>query len=153
MDVQPVTRLARAVVTQIAPGELPLFEAMSRAYAADSSRARTRRGGDEALGFGFADAAMLVTPVVLIAVDHIAIYLAEELGKSLTHQAAEAITERISRLFRREPSTPPLTHAQISRIRDIAIEAARAAALTEPRATILAETLVSQLTTATPVAS
>ena len=35
MDAQPVTELARAVVAQVAPGELPLFGAMSRAYAAD----------------------------------------------------------------------------------------------------------------------
>jgi hypothetical protein len=150
MDAQPVTELARAVVAQVAPGELPLFGAMSRAYAADPSRARPRRGGDEALGFGLAEAASLLTPAALAAAGQVARYLADDLGKALANTAGEAIGKRIARLFRREPGAPSLTQAQISRVRAIALEVARAENLTEPRASLLADALVGHLVSAAP---
>ena len=52
VDTQPQTELARSVVSEIAPSELPLFEIMSRSFASDPKRVRIRRGGDEELGFG-----------------------------------------------------------------------------------------------------
>jgi hypothetical protein len=93
------------VVSEIAPSELPLFEIMSRSFAANPRRVRIRRGGDEELGFGIAESAMLVTPVALAAIREIALFLA--------HAAADAVAARITRLFRRDSGTPPLTDTQL----------------------------------------
>jgi hypothetical protein len=105
VDIQPQTELARSVVSEIAPSELPLFEIMSRSFAANPRRVRIRRGGDEELGFGIAESAMLVTPVALAAIREIALFLA--------HAAADAVAARITRLFRRDSGTPPLTDTQL----------------------------------------
>lgn len=145
MDVQPVTELARAVVAQAAPEELPLFGAMSRAYAADPGRTRTRSGGDEALGFGLAEAATLLTPIALLAAHQVARSLAEEFGKSMGRAAGSAVAERVAKLFRREPDAPTLTQAQLARVHAIAVEVARAEKLAEARASRLADVLVSHL--------
>ena len=145
MDMQPVTELAHAVVTQVAPSELPLFKAMSDAYAKKPGRARTRPGRDEVLGFGLTEWAPLLTPLVLATVHQVADYLAEDLEKAMAHSTAEAVAKRVTKLFRREPDTPPLTQAQLSRIRTIAAEVVRVAAVPEAQASLLVDALVAHL--------
>ena len=94
--------LGRVLVAELAPGELPLFGAMSRAFFADPKRTRpTRSGGDDVLGFGAAEAAGLLTPVVLSAACQVALYLTEELWKAVTKKAADIVAEEVKRLFRR----------------------------------------------------
>jgi hypothetical protein len=145
MDAQPATELARAILAQVAPGELPLFGPISRAYAADPGRARMRRGGDETLGFGLAEAAPLLTPVVLAVAEQVVRYLADDLSKSLTHTAGDFIAQRIARLFRHEAGTQPLTPAQLSHVRTIAVEVARDADVPEAQSSLLADALIGQL--------
>ena len=122
--MQPQTELARSLASEIAPGELPLFEIMSQSLAANPKRVRIRRGGDEELGFGIAESAVLVTPVALAAIREISLFLAEDFAKALSHAAADAGAARITKLFRRESGTPPLTDTQIASIRNIVVEAA-----------------------------
>ena len=145
MDMQPVTKLAHAIVAQVAPSELPLFEAMSKAYAADPGRVRTRPGRDEVLSFGLTETASLLTPVVLVTLHQVANYLAEDLGKAMAHSTVEAVAKRVAKLFRREPDTAPLTQAQLSRIRTIAAEVIRIAAVPETQASLLVDALVAHL--------
>ena len=144
--MQPQTELARSVVSEIAPSELPLFEIMSKSFAANPKRVRIRRGGDEELGFGIAESAMLVTPVALAAIREIALFLAEDFAKALSHAAADAVAARITKLFRREAGTPPLTDSQIASIRTIVVEAAQTSKLGETQTTLLVDTLVTHLT-------
>ncbi len=150
MDPQPQTELARSVVSEIAPSELPLFEIMSRSFASNPKRVRIRRGGDEELGFGLAESAMLVTPVALAAIREIALFLAEDFAKALSHAAADAVAARITKLFRRESGTPPLTDTQIASIRNIVVEAAQTSKLGETQTTLLVDTLVTHLTKPPP---
>ena len=82
-------------------------------FRTNPRRVRIRRGGDEELGFGIAESAMLVTPVALAAIREIALFLAEDLAKALSHAAADAVAARITRLFRRDSGTPPLTDTQL----------------------------------------
>jgi hypothetical protein len=79
VDMQPQTELARSLASEIAPGELPLFEIMSQSFAANPKRVRIRRGGDEELGFGIAESAVLVTPVALAAIREISLFLSRRL--------------------------------------------------------------------------
>lgn len=55
MDEQPqelVAALARDVARRVAPEEMPIFGATSRAYFAGSGKRRNGRSQDEMLGFG-----------------------------------------------------------------------------------------------------
>jgi hypothetical protein len=145
MHPQPPTELARAIVAQVAPTELPLFTAISKAYAENPDRARTRGGRDEPLGFGLADGVSLLTPVILAATDAIVRYLAEDVGKALTHAAIELATKWIWALFHREPDAQPLSQAQIAQIRAIVAEIAQERKVAEPTARQLADATVVQL--------
>src|SRR5947208_1373292 len=56
-EEQPAIAAARAVVTRVAPQELNLFGAMSRVFVEHPDRMDVqRRGGDDFLGFGLAEA-------------------------------------------------------------------------------------------------
>jgi hypothetical protein len=139
--------LGRVLVARLAPGELPLFGAISGAFFADPKRARpTRSGGDEVLGFGVAEAAGLLTPVVLAASCHVALYLTEEVGKAFAKTGADFIVEQIKRLFRREPTPARLDVAQLAQIRAIALDTARQFKLSNDRAALLADALVGHFT-------
>ena len=66
MDQQPVAELARAIITQIAPRELPVFGPVSRAWFADPKPTRLRTGGDKALGYGLTDTIPLITHLLTL---------------------------------------------------------------------------------------
>ena len=69
MDEQLVQEVARGVVAQVAPEEMPMFTALTRAYFADPERALSGdHSGDGYLGFGVDEAVTVVTPAVLDAV-------------------------------------------------------------------------------------
>jgi len=127
--------------------------AISKAYAENPDRARTRGGRDEPLGFGLADGVSLLTPVILAATDAIVRYLAEDVGKALTHAAIELATKWIWALFHREPDAQPLSQAQIAHIRAIVAEIAQERKVAEPTARQLADATVVQLTGAPTGAS
>jgi hypothetical protein len=144
--------LGRALVAELAPGELPLFGAMSRAFFADPKRARPTRGsGDDILGFGAAEAAGLLTPAVLSAACQVALYLTEELWKAFAKKAADFVAEEVKRLFRQEPTAVRLDQVQLARIRAITLETARQFKLSNARASQLADALVSHFALAPPV--
>ena len=66
MNQQPVAELARAIITQIAPRELPVFGPVSRAWFADPKPTRLRTGGDKALGYGLTDTIPLITHLLTL---------------------------------------------------------------------------------------
>lgn len=133
----------RVLVAQLAPEELPLFGAMSRAFFADPKRALAAGGGgDEVLGFGLSVAAGLLTPAVLAAACHVALYLTEEVGKAFAKAGVDFVVEEVKRLFRREPTTAKLNDAQLAEIRSIVLEIARQFKLSNAKASLLADALV-----------
>jgi hypothetical protein len=143
---EAVTELARAVVTSLAPAEIPLFGAMSRAFFDDPSRAKPKRvGKDETLGFGVGEAVTLVTPVVLAATTHIGAFMIDEIGKILTTATEEYVTEQVKRLFRREHSGVKLDSAQLAQVRVIALNTAQQFRLSKAKAALLADVLVGHL--------
>src|SRR5437773_10879903 len=73
------TELARDVLADLAPHELPLFQPISQAYFADPRRAATAGSGrDEMLGFGVTGAEALVTPALLAIVSQVVAFLFDQ---------------------------------------------------------------------------
>src|SRR5262245_57703263 len=65
---QLVAEVARALIEQVVPQEMPLFRASSAAYFKNPRRAlRGQSDRDEMLGFGAGEGATFVTPIALIA--------------------------------------------------------------------------------------
>jgi hypothetical protein len=90
------------VVSDIAPDELPIFPALSRAYIANPQRAlvgEKKRGGT--LGFGFAETVIMVTPYVFFVMGKVVDYLAKYF---LDHVAERAVPRLIRRVLGIEES-------------------------------------------------
>jgi hypothetical protein len=70
---QMISNAAHALVSEIAPQEMPLFGATSAAYFRNPRRAlRGHLAKDEMLGFGGGENATFLTPIILIAATQIA---------------------------------------------------------------------------------
>ncbi|MDH3959575.1 MAG: hypothetical protein OEU98_08910 [Actinomycetota bacterium] len=93
---EAVAALAREVVSDVSPAELPLFAATVTRYRSDPAET-LRSGGasDRALGFGVETAVVLVTPFALELVKRMFARLADRLGDS----AADSLAGRIRGWF------------------------------------------------------
>jgi hypothetical protein len=137
--------LARSLIGELAPGELPLFGAMSRAWFDAPERVRLATGRDDALAFGVAEAGALFTPVLLSASTHILTYLGQELCRGAARELASRIIGQLRRLILGEPNEIALTERQIDTVRRIAMETASRFRVPEPKARQLAKALASRL--------
>ncbi|MGX8903783.1 hypothetical protein ACR820_00595 [Streptomyces netropsis] len=102
-----ITEIARDVIEEIAPDEVPTFSAVSRAYFADPQRALSGRGSRQApLGFGSGMVELILTPIVLAATAKAVECLA---GIFFDRTPGEGTTAALRRIFRgghRSPGTP-----------------------------------------------
>jgi hypothetical protein len=146
--------LARSVVAQVAPGELPLFGAVSKAYARDPQRAvRATESKDEMLGFGVLAAAPLLTPIVISVAEYVLRFVGTELLKAAKNEGTGAIDRAVHGVAVRltgpaeTPQRTParLTPEQLADIRAVAVERAVALKLSAPKAEQLADSLVASL--------
>jgi hypothetical protein len=148
---EQAAELARELVASLAPQELPLFGAVSRAFLEAGGEVRQGRGGgDEVLGFGLAEAAALLTPAALAVSVAVGRHLAEEIRKAFVAEASGFVAAQLRRLFRREPAAVTLTQAQLAQVRAIALEAAGRVRLPADRAALLADALVGRLAAGGP---
>ena len=89
-----VEALARQVVAEVSPAELPLFRATADRYFADPDGTLAVRGRpDEPLGFGAETVVALVGPFALDLVRRVVGRLVERLGDAV----ADAVAERVLR--------------------------------------------------------
>lgn len=153
MNEQPVAELARAIVSQVAPHELPLFGPVSRAWFADPKPTRLRTSGDKALAYGLMEAIPVLTPFVLAAVSQVANYLLASLSNAAVDTAKDAISERVARLFRRDSAPLPLSQEQLSDIRKTVMRVAQAAGVPDQQSTLVTDALIGHLTGASSAAS
>lgn len=148
-----VEALARTVVSQVSPAELPLFSATAARYRNDpAGTVNAKRTGDAALGFGAEAAVVLVTPFVLDLVAR----MLRRIGDKLGDNAADGIASRISRWFSRKPdgaakeSEPePLTPEQLALIAETTRAEAAELALAPEESERLADAIVATLATRT----
>ena len=153
-----IADVSRRVVAQAAPEELALFRPISAEYFKDPDRAlKAESGGDEALGFGVADGAILLTPYVLAVTKEVVAFLYEQVKKSAREQSAPLIADWVARLFGQgrpasehaEVGGPPsLSREQLARVRELAREKALALDLPADKAELLADSMVGSLAAA-----
>jgi hypothetical protein len=165
-----VEALARQIVAEVSPAELPLFRATADSYFADPDGALAVRGRkDEALGFGAETVVALVGPFALDLVRRVLGRLVDRLGDVV----ADAVAERVLRRTTTEgggvasagpasgssgtnaggsggsaASGPePLDPSQLALVRQVADEEARRLQLPPDRAQRLADALVASIAT------
>jgi hypothetical protein len=157
-----VLDLARAVLTLVAPEELPVFSIMARDWQRDPTIARRRPSDDETLGFGL-DLSMW-TPVVLTVAGAVAQYLASALADAVVAESRNRLVAVIRRRLRDRATdaadTPPevapasapgndpggeLTREQITALRDTALQRALAIGVEPATARLLADAFVTSV--------
>jgi hypothetical protein len=141
-----VGKIARDVVAQIAPQELPIFPAISQAYFANPADVlKNVKSEDRALGFGL-DPTLLLTPIVLTVLSDIFVFLVEIAKKALEDGLGNETSEIIKRMFSRSDSSkaPVLTKQQITLIHGKVLTAAKKLRLSDDKAASLADAVAVQ---------
>jgi hypothetical protein len=150
-DAALVTDVARDVLSEIAPDELPIFPAASRAYVADPAAALRGLGAkDEMLGFGLEALAAAATPVVLIVVSEVFQFLTGVATKAVADGLTREISEIVKAMFKRfRPSAPGipsvLTREHIATVHGNVLLAAQRLRLPQDKALALANAVTAQL--------
>lgn len=151
---QLMAAVARNLVEQMAPKELPLFPIISREYFAHPERLpQGRDGEDEMLGFGTGEVVAL-SAVILPIIAEIVHFLADEVKKSIKEQSAERIHETVKKYFNtagdeqeEETESLALTAEQMVWIRKRILRKCRQMKLSEMRAQLLADAVIGSLAT------
>ena len=165
-DIGPVDGLvldlARAVLTLVAPEELPVFSIMASDWQRNPTIARRRPSDDDILGFGL-DLSMW-TPVVLTVAGAVAQYLASALADAVVAESRNRLVAVIRRRLRGRAAdgadAPPevatgseagddpdreLTREQITALRDTALQRALAIGVEPATARLLADAFVTSV--------
>ena len=109
---QLVEVLAKDLVAQIAPQELPLFRATSQAYFQNSDKLfKGQESKDEMLGFGVGESVTLLTPFILSILVEIVKYLSNEFASTVKTEGASYINEMVKQSFLKFRRQPPQTNA------------------------------------------
>jgi hypothetical protein len=148
---QAIDVIARQVVADVSPAELPLFRATASRFHADpGARVGAKPKADETLGFGAETAVVLITPYVLDLVKRLFTRIVEKVGDG----AADSLAARIVKLFgggttedSRGDGVAPLTPEQLRVIADTARAEAGQLALPADQADRLADAVVAALAT------
>jgi hypothetical protein len=153
IETQLISDIARDLVAQIAPQELPLFRPIKEAYFKDPEKARKGTAAkDEMLGFGVADAAMLITPIVLTVVTDVVKHITEQVLETVKQEGAMLATDIVKKLFKKlrtptenEEEIPLITDEQRSDIYQLAFKQAYQLNLPEDQAKALAASIIDLL--------
>lgn len=146
-----VSDVARDVLAEVAPQEMPIFAAASRAYFADPAAALKQfRSKDYVLGFGMDAMTILLTPAVLHILSEVFEFLTRVAKKAAEDGLAKEIPEIIKGMFKRfrssEPDMPSiLTREQIGLIHGNVLLAAKKLRLPVEKARFLANAVTAQL--------
>jgi hypothetical protein len=146
MDEQAARTLAQAVVADLAPQELPLFGPISRAWFANPDRVRDGPATDDTLGFGVAEAATILTPVILAVATRVVAVLAEDFSQSMINITANEIAERIKNLLHHKTPRVVLSKAQLALVRQAVQQTAKERKLPGAEAEKLARSIAAHLT-------
>ena len=154
-DSQLVSEIARGIIAEVAPDELPMFGMASDAYMRDPTRAAGNADPDEMLGFGGGELELL-TPVVLTVTSGVVSYLLNSVLAAAKTEGQAVIQQRVRQLFKRfsaaesAPSaaaspSPGLTRDQLVEVRRVAFEIATRTGVTAAQAALVADSTVGQL--------
>lgn len=154
IDRQLVTDVAREWLAEVAPQERALFRSISEAYFQNPDKVISEQAGkDELLGFGAAEAATLITPILLAMSSEVLKYLFAEAQKAMQNESTNLINEKVKSWFNKfrqkedKKSPPPLTSEQLEQVRKIAVKKAQQLKLSEKNSKLLADAIVGSLAT------
>jgi hypothetical protein len=154
--------LARAVIRQVAPEELAVFDEAAADYFKHSARPQRVKGRDEVVGFGL-DMALLAPSALAVAtgvVRFLAAVAADAVRDELSDDLKPLISRAVRQAFRRDDPAPAngregalqrpepalsLTSEQGREVRQVALQTARQAGLGDGEATLLADAVVGAL--------
>lgn len=145
-----VVDIARDVIAEIAPQEIPIFPAATEAYFAKPAEAlKQLRSKDSVLGFGMDSLAIVLTPAVLHILSKVFEFLTDIAKKAVEGGLSAEIGEVIKAMFKKslpaEPTFPSvLTKEQIGIIHSNVLLAARKLRLPTGRAHALADAVTAQ---------
>jgi hypothetical protein len=154
---------ARAIVRQVAPEELLIYQAQCQRYFADPTavlleKKSGERGKDQMLGFGAGGEVALYTPIILNVMSTVVVFLEGEITKSLKEESPTVARALLRHLLRLDPSgsppegvraaAAPIAADQLRRVRQAAYEQAKRCHVSDDRANLLADAIVGQLAAA-----
>ena len=142
---QLVATVARDLVAQTAPQELPLFQATSEAYFKNPNKLlRGQSGKDEMLGFGVVEtvSAMMASPIILNIVNDVVNLLVGEVKDAGLFKRMFGKPRSAGDEAKGQRSLTPELMAQMHQV---AFEKARQYKLSETQAAQLADSLVAKL--------
>jgi hypothetical protein len=154
-DPELAVDLARDVLGQVAPEELPLFGVTSELYRRDPGAVEAQAGSEEMLGFG-AEVIAAMTPIVLSVAGAVVNVLLDQVRAAAAAESEGVVRSMVHRLFRSfgassdagEDRSVALTKDQLRAVRQVAVDRARALKLPDAEAELLAEAMVGSLATA-----
>lgn len=149
--------VARDLVAQLAPEEMPLFRANSEAYFKNPEIVlKEHTGKDDMLGFGTGEVMSLLTPVAIAVSVEVVKFVTEEVKKSLKTESSGMISDLVKGIFKKyrpgveeeeKAASAMLTVEQLQQVHKIAFAKARNLKLSEMRANRLADALLAELVT------
>ncbi|WP_446038542.1 hypothetical protein [Streptomyces sp. SID1121] len=148
--------MVRDVVAERAAHELPLVDGLRELN--DERVVQVLSGGGrrrEALGFGYAEAATMITPVVWLVLDQVARRGVDAVTDAVTDSAVRRSRRGLRRLLRRGSADEPRTlteldRAQLAAVRARVVERATAQGISGEQAEALADSVVARLATGDP---
>jgi len=146
-----ISDIARDVLAELAPQEMPIFPAASRAYFANRDAALKQfRSKDYVLGFGMDPLAVFLTPAVLYILSEVFEFLTDIAKKTIEAGLEKEIPEIVKAMFKKFHSSETsigsvLTKEQIALIHGNILLAAKKLRLPADKARSLANTVTAQL--------
>jgi hypothetical protein len=156
-QAQIISELSRDLVRQMAPGELPRFEATRTAYFEDPDKVlREVSSQDEILGFDMGTILTQMTPAILAIATQVVTFLVGEVKKQLKTESTGFVGELVKGMFKRfkEPMNKPqpqgisLTPELLTRVRETTLQNATRLHLPRDQAAVLADAVVGSLSLA-----
>jgi hypothetical protein len=150
--VRTAEELARRVVRKIAPEELSSFDIVAAPYLESPKQAerRLRQAHDDPLGFGLGDIVAMATPVIALVSGSVITAVSDSVGKAV-RDGTTSTARKAWRKLRGKPAEPlelpstPLTKAQLTEVRQIALERALSLGMKQHKAEALADAVIAAL--------
>jgi hypothetical protein len=151
---QLISDIAHELITEIAPGELPLFRVTSEAYFENLDKElKLLEPTDEMLGFGLDMAITFLTPVVLALTTKVVTFLADKVRESIKEASGELVTKFVEKMFKSNPPTEerdkktPLTLSgeELAQLRQLMLDTAKRLRLPNDKTESLVNAIVAKL--------
>jgi hypothetical protein len=103
--------ISRAVISEVAPEELDLFDQLSEEYYADPTPPDlTQNASDDALGFGLGDLLIASTPASNAMITVVLTFAIQILMQAAGDEGSDFVRDRVRALFGRKGQAEPPPH-------------------------------------------